>query len=339
MKKITILLSFLFTLYLCSNVIAKEAYCSRGLIYIPIEETFKQLGYDVEAEYSSSVVDVKKADNKYTIYLSGDLIVKRFDGKSETFKPYSSTEKIRTDYYISSNALEEAFNINVVKDESNKELILTDNGKSYRLSYKNVDYSEIENSRNTNAEPKEKDTSLNVAYTGFLVDGVAFAPLRYTFESLGYDVQYKSSTSTIYLRNATNVYEISINADSIVQRTSEGKSNVFHPGTLPKKIGASYYLPLRVMADILEADVSWNSESKTAHISKDGKECYLSCGVYIEPTKNTQTNNNGSKQLTDEEKETQRKINEALIISSLLQRPKTGYVFLPNGQVVIVQTN
>lgn len=317
MKKTALFLSLLLSLILSINVFAGResiAYEARGIMYVPITDTFAGLGFEVDPRISNGgVIEVSDGDLKYTIYLHAHLIVKRGE-ITKTLEPERSPELIRESYYLPFDMFEQYFDIKTAQNTADKTLSFTYKGKSFSLKYINTTYEEIERSVKTNSYPQAIEKTAPVPKSGYLVDGVTFAPIRYTFESLGYEVEYNKESSVIYLRNSEYDYTVHLNA-KLVSRTKPGIENkAFTPDFSPLNIDGSYYLPLRNMADILEADISWDQATKTAHISREGKDCYVNCQVFVanepQPAESAST-------------------------SKVYVRH--GYIFMPDGSVVIVQ--
>jgi hypothetical protein len=115
--------------------------------------------------------------------------------------------------------------------------------------------------------------SMNVlGATGTIVNGKTMVPVRGVFEQLGFDVTWNSSTETATIYNSQTSIEI-----------PKGKTYFYVNGTsfkpdVPQQvINGSLYIPLRAIADSINADTSWNSEQKMAHISYNGCDVYVSC--------------------------------------------------------------
>ncbi|MBQ6553789.1 MAG: hypothetical protein IJL89_01030 [Firmicutes bacterium] len=317
MRKTVLFLSVLLSLLLGVNVFAAQetvAYEARGIMYVPIIETFEGLGFDVDPRISNGgVIEVSDGEVAYTIYLHAHLIVKRSE-MTKTLEPDRYPELIRESYYLPFDMFEQYFDIAAVQNAADKTLSFTYKGKSFSLKYISTTYEEIEKSVKTNSYPQAVEKTAPVPQSGYLVDGVTFAPIRYTFESLGYEVEYNEETSVIYLRNSEYDYTVYLGAKQVA-RTKPGVGNkVFTPDYAPLNINGSYYLPLRNMADILEADISWDQTTRTAHISRGGKDCYVNCEVFVEPKSEPAASTSGS-----------------------TSHVRHGYIFMPDGSVIIVQ--
>ena len=317
MKRIIFLLAALFTCLLGTSVYAASpAYEARGIMFLPLEETFTGLGFTVEPNKGGGAVFMEDAEGRYIIQLHGYSISKyAYDtDKNQSYTPDAAPQKIGELYFMPLNVMRDCFEVEPTINETARTVTLTRHGKSFTLPYKTTTYEEIKRANKMNMPPNEIIKTAPAPQNGYLIDGVTYAPIRYTFESLGYEVEYDSNTSTIYLYNSEYTYEVCIGAKLIIRRDTNTGNQTYTPEYAPKMIGDSYYLPLRVMSEVLQADISWDQNTKTAHIAKSGKDCYVKCYVYTEEPQQPQSSG-GSR------------------------RVRTGYIFLPNGQVIIVQTH
>ena len=321
MKKMIFLLTALLTCFLGVNVYAADcAYEARNVMYVPIKEGFTGLGFNVDVRPDGVTLIKMKDKNgaEYTIHINSRIISKVYNGNSEGYTPSSPPQIIGTEYFMDSRIMQDCFGVTLKQDEAGKNITLFLNGTSHTLPYKTTTYEAIQKGNDAKTMPEEVIKTAPEPKNGFLIDGVTYAPIRYTFESLGYEVEYKDSTKMIYLYDADYSYAVYIGAKQIVRGNFVSGNKLYEPDYMPKKIGDSYYLPLRVMSQVIEADIGWDQDTKTAHIAKGGKDCYVKCYVYTEPE---------NPDLADPNKP-----------HYSFPGVRTGYIFLPNGQVIIVQT-
>lgn len=111
------------------------------------------------------------------------------------------------------------------------------------------------------------------AAEGKIVDGRTLVPVRGAFEELGFDVEWNSETSTAYISDEDNFVEITKGLNYIV-----ANDNNITPDVPQQIIDDRFYLPLRAVGESVGANVEWDGATKTAHISYNGKECYVNCG-------------------------------------------------------------
>lgn len=106
----------------------------------------------------------------------------------------------------------------------------------------------------------------NIADKGVIVEGRTLVPVRGIFEKLGFNVSYDAETKTatadmgksfvVTFRNGDDFYIINgkqIKAD-VPQQIIDGK----------------FMIPLRQIQNIINVNIDWNGETKTATISKTG---------------------------------------------------------------------
>ncbi len=100
---------------------------------------------------------------------------------------------------------------------------------------------------------------------GVIVEGRTMVPVRGVFEKLGYTVEWDNTTKTATLTKG----------ESQVVMTN-GESYFTYNGTqitpdVPQQIiEGRFMLPLRAVGESLNADVSWDGETKTAAIQLGG---------------------------------------------------------------------
>lgn len=100
---------------------------------------------------------------------------------------------------------------------------------------------------------------------GVIVDGRTMIPVRGVFEKLGYTVEWDNETKTATLTKGKN---------QVVM--TNGESYFTYNGTqitpdVPQQIiDGRFMLPLRAVGESLNANVSWDGETKTAAIQLGG---------------------------------------------------------------------
>lgn len=115
--------------------------------------------------------------------------------------------------------------------------------------------------------------------TGTIIDSKTYVPIRGVFEELGFNISYDNALATAIISNEE--YTIQVPKDKTYFIVN-GKS--VKPDNPQKIVGGSLYLPLREVGDSIGAAVSWNGESKLAHISYNGRDSYISCKVQQQTT-------------------------------------------------------
>ena len=122
------------------------------------------------------------------------------------------------------------------------------------------------------------------AASGKIIDGRTLVPVRGVFEELGFNVDWDAETATATISDAD--HNISI-TKGVTYFYADGETVV--PDVPQQIIDGSFYLPLRAVGDSVGADVSWDGETKTAHISYKGSDSYVNCGVEPAPAASTTT--------------------------------------------------
>lgn len=113
-----------------------------------------------------------------------------------------------------------------------------------------------------------------LAAEGVIKDGRTFVPVRGVFETLGFNVSWDPSTNKATISDGR--HDVSVIKDMKYFR-ADGKE--IYPDVPQQVINNSLYLPLRAIGDAIGADISWNSETKTAHISYNNHDVYVKCNV------------------------------------------------------------
>ena len=94
-------------------------------------------------------------------------------------------------------------------------------------------------------------------------------PVRGVFEKLGFSVEWKNETKTAHFKGAG--YSIDIKSGETAfycLNTKTGENNLVQPDVPQQIIDGHFYIPLRAVSEAIGAKVSWNSETKTAEITK-----------------------------------------------------------------------
>lgn len=107
--------------------------------------------------------------------------------------------------------------------------------------------------------------------------------VRCVFEELGYDVEWDDESSTATLKNEQ--YTITLKNG---ENTFTVNDKVIEPDVPQQIINSRFYLPLRAIAEAIDANVSWDKESETAiiktEISETSTEEVTSVTTQQEPT-------------------------------------------------------
>ena len=150
---------------------------------------------------------------------------------------------------------------------------------------------------------------------GVIKDGRTLVPVRGVFESLGFTVNWDSSTNKASISDGT--HEVSV-IKGLSYFKADGKE--IYPDVPQQIINGSLYLPLRAIGDAVGANTSWDSENKMAHINYNGKNVYIKCAT--ENTTQQQTSNSETKQ-TMQSNET------GIIINHTSYSGKNSTIMLP----------
>ncbi len=120
------------------------------------------------------------------------------------------------------------------------------------------------------------------AATGKIVDGRTLVPVRGAFEELGLNVRWDSLAQEALVADGKVTIHIPKGYDCIDVVSSDSfglpvRTTIYLdvPQTI---INDQFYIPLRAVSDVLGADISWNSETKVAHIRYNGLDSYVYCG-------------------------------------------------------------
>ncbi len=100
-----------------------------------------------------------------------------------------------------------------------------------------------------------------VADKGIILEGRTLVPVRGVFEYMGYTAEWDADTKTATLKSDKNTVVIK-NGDS--DFTVNG--NTVTPDVPAQIIEGRFMLPLRAVGEAVDAEVSWDAESRTAEI-------------------------------------------------------------------------
>ncbi|MCD8158224.1 MAG: copper amine oxidase N-terminal domain-containing protein [Clostridiales bacterium] len=98
---------------------------------------------------------------------------------------------------------------------------------------------------------------------GIIVEDTTLVPVRGVFEELNFDVSYDEETKTATLTSSK--YTVSITAgDDVIYVNGEAKTPI-----VPQQIyEGRFMIPLRTVAEAIDAEVDWEPETKTAIVTK-----------------------------------------------------------------------
>lgn len=102
-------------------------------------------------------------------------------------------------------------------------------------------------------------------------NGRILAPLRAIGEAMGCEVIWVSGTQTANLKNDTTIVSMQIGNKKVskVKRTDSSKVTIIETDVAPTIINGSTYIPLRALAESLDAVVGWDSATQTVMIVYD----------------------------------------------------------------------
>lgn len=106
--------------------------------------------------------------------------------------------------------------------------------------------------------------------TGIIKDNRTLIPVRGVFEKLNYNVEWDASTKTAYISGAD--YEIVIQSkrnDFDCKKIETGSILKIKPDVSQQIIDGYFYIPLRAVSEAIDAEVSWDSTSYIAMITKN----------------------------------------------------------------------
>ena len=110
------------------------------------------------------------------------------------------------------------------------------------------------------------------AAEGIIYGKRTYVAVRGVFDALGFTVEWDNDTQTAKMYDADHTISVCrwdyymlvdghIETGEAVHRIIDGKM----------------YLPLRELVEDIDAEVSWDAETKTAHVTYQGKEVYIDC--------------------------------------------------------------
>ncbi|MCC8097443.1 MAG: copper amine oxidase N-terminal domain-containing protein [Eubacterium sp.] len=116
----------------------------------------------------------------------------------------------------------------------------------------------------------EGETSVNVVVNGnaidtqgIIVDSTTLVPVRGVFEELNFEVSFDAETKMATLTSSK--YTVSMTAgDEVIYVNDEA---ITPP--VPQQIyDGSFMIPLRTVAEAIDAEVEWEPDTKTATVTK-----------------------------------------------------------------------
>ncbi|MGN1318219.1 MAG: copper amine oxidase N-terminal domain-containing protein [Lachnospirales bacterium] len=104
---------------------------------------------------------------------------------------------------------------------------------------------------------------------GVIVDGRTLVPVRGVFEYMGYSVDWNGDTKTATLtsEDKNTVITLTNGENSFFVNDKE-----ITPDVAQQIINGRFMLPLRAVGEAVDADINWDSETKTAEISNKKTE-------------------------------------------------------------------
>jgi len=94
-----------------------------------------------------------------------------------------------------------------------------------------------------------------------IVEGRTLVPLRGVFDSMGFDVEWDASTRSAEISNSLNDITMTENINRIVANTRTIDIDV-----APQILNGRLMIPLRAVAESVDADVEWDGNSRTVSI-------------------------------------------------------------------------
>lgn len=116
------------------------------------------------------------------------------------------------------------------------------------------------------ASPKVVVNGKELDSKAVIVDERTLVPVRGVFEELGFNIEWNAETKTAILKNDEFYIEIKNNEKSFACN-----QRIITPDVPQQNIDSRFYLPLRAVSESINANVSWNAETKTAIIEKEIK--------------------------------------------------------------------
>lgn len=94
-----------------------------------------------------------------------------------------------------------------------------------------------------------------------IVDGRTLVPLRGVFDSMGFDVNWDESTRSAKISNSLNDITMTENIKRVTANARTIEIDV-----APQIMGGRLMIPLRAVAESINADVEWNESDRTVSI-------------------------------------------------------------------------
>ncbi len=94
-----------------------------------------------------------------------------------------------------------------------------------------------------------------------IVDGRTLVPLRGVFDSMGFDVSWDESTRSAKISNSLNDITMTENIKRVTANARTIEIDV-----APQIMGGRLMIPLRAVAESINADVEWNESDRTVSI-------------------------------------------------------------------------
>jgi len=108
----------------------------------------------------------------------------------------------------------------------------------------------------------------------FIMNGRTMVPVRAISEALGCTVEWYGGEQYVEITNSTHIVVMYIGIMQVtsLNRQAPPSSNVhrFDIDVPPMIVDGRTFLPLRAVAESLGADVEWDGNTKTVHISSTG---------------------------------------------------------------------
>lgn len=112
-----------------------------------------------------------------------------------------------------------------------------------------------------------------VADKGVIIEGRTLVPVRGVFEYMGYSVDWDNSTKTATLTSSSKETVITLTNG---KNTFEVNDREITPDVPQQIIDGRFMLPLRAVGEAVDAKVEWDSETKTAKITKENEKSDVS---------------------------------------------------------------
>ena len=94
-----------------------------------------------------------------------------------------------------------------------------------------------------------------------IVEGRTLVAVRGVFENMGYNINFDANTKTATISNEKNVIKLT-NGNTYFTLND----NIITPDVPQQIINGRFMLPLRAISEAINADVSWDNNTKTVSI-------------------------------------------------------------------------